>query len=171
MLPIQPREGPRTGPPGEGEGDGIMGIQGRGVSIELDIETYIDMLEKRRDETDQWGGGGWHIPDGVWDRFCEMLREGITPSDPNPRCVVDNIAVNGDYGALEDNDDERDTVLEYARERYVDENDTYPSDQELEEYIRDNRAEIADGSGILDGLFFWYEDDDSRYGIGVCRSL
>lgn len=63
------------------------------LNIEIDVETYIDMLEDRREEF-------WvKIPDCVMNYFYELLRDGCQPDPENasPMYVVDNIAVNGDY--------------------------------------------------------------------------
>lgn len=63
------------------------------VNIEIDVETYIDMLENRREEF-------WvKIPDCVMNYFYELLRDGCHPAPENafPMYVVDNIAVNAEY--------------------------------------------------------------------------
>ena len=68
------------------------------MKIEIDIEDYIKLLEYRKKEIEK--DYGWTIPDMVWDYFLSMLYEGCFPSETNPSIVVDNIAINGDYGLL-----------------------------------------------------------------------
>lgn len=70
------------------------------IKIQVDFETYVTILEARKEQIEK--NFGWTIPPIVWNIFVDMLRDGCVPSDTNPSVVVDNIAVNGDYGYIED---------------------------------------------------------------------
>lgn len=70
------------------------------MNIEIDIQDYIEMLNDRRYFIEK--NHNWTIPDIVWDYFINSLEEGIIPYNTSPSYVVDNIAVNGDYGNFED---------------------------------------------------------------------
>jgi len=65
------------------------------MTITIDVEDYIKLLNLRREEIN------WSIPDIVWDYFIQCLRDGIFPTETAPSFVVDNIAINGDYGDLD----------------------------------------------------------------------
>ena len=41
------------------------------IKIELDIEDYIDLLDQRRNFVEEHYN--WHIPDCLWDYFCELV--------------------------------------------------------------------------------------------------
>lgn len=141
------------------------------ITIEMDVVDYIDLLDQRRAEVEK--NFGWTIPDGVYDYFCEMLEDGcgINPDNANPRYVIDNMVVNGDYGPIE-NYGLLDEFLDHAREKFAEEYADGNYDIcELNDFIEENKEELIDGSGIRDELFFTYDDKDSEYGIGVCYSL
>jgi hypothetical protein len=85
-------------------------------TITIDMDIYIDMLEMRKDEVEPLG---WTIPDSVWNYAVKLIRDcGISPEYTSPLYIVDNIAVNGDYGErskygeLEDEE----IILEYEDE-------------------------------------------------------
>lgn len=44
----------------------------------------------------------WHIPDCLWDYFCELIRECGISNDNSPNVVVDNVIINGDWGYFDD---------------------------------------------------------------------
>lgn len=70
------------------------------MKIEIDLEDYIKLLELRKNKIKKYYG--WDIPDMVWDYFLNLLYDGCVPTETNPSIVVDNIAINGDYGPLEE---------------------------------------------------------------------
>lgn len=70
------------------------------IKIQVDLETYVTILEARKEQIEN--NFGWTIPPIVWNFFLDMLRDGYVPSDTNPSVVVDNIAINKDYGYIED---------------------------------------------------------------------
>lgn len=123
-------------------------------TIEIDLDVYVGMLENRREQITP---RGWTIPNGVWEFFVDILEDcGINTEHSDPSYIVDNLALNGDYGPCEDyleiDDilaeidevfDDRDTAVRDAAERYVEEC----------------------------GGFFIYDDPDSEYGTGICMSL
>ena len=87
------------------------------IKISVDVETYIQILEARKAQIEK--NFGWTIPPIVWYHFLEMLREGCVPNDTNPQVVVDNIAVNGDFGYIEDyiyGSKTKEDVIEDAKE-------------------------------------------------------
>lgn len=70
------------------------------IKIKVDLETYVTILEARKEQIEN--NFGWTIPPIVWDFFLDKLRDGCVPPDTNPSVVVDNIAINGYYGYIED---------------------------------------------------------------------
>lgn len=65
--------------------------------IKISMDAYIEALDARRDFVEE--NYGWHIPDIVWDYLIELITEcGVIYSHSSPSYVVDNVAVNGDYG-------------------------------------------------------------------------
>jgi len=44
----------------------------------------------------------WHIPDYVWGYFVETLENGTTYRDMSAMYIIDNMAVNGSYGSIEE---------------------------------------------------------------------
>ena len=79
-------------------------------TIEIDVETYIDMLVDRYNfvtEKFNWT----EMPDCLWNWFIDSIRDcGVNPKYSSPSYVVDNAIVNGDWGSFDDykNDDESD---------------------------------------------------------------
>ena len=139
------------------------------ITLTMDIADYIDLLDICRAEIKE--SSRRTIPDGVYEFFCQMLEDGVSPSDLQPHSVINNIAVHGVYGVIEDYD-ALETLTEYARELYAEEHDGAELDvYELREFIFDNREDLIDGSCICDEIYFTYYDDESEYGIGVCYSL
>lgn len=70
------------------------------MKINIDLTDYIEYIEYRREFIEKTYD--WCIPDVVWDYFINLLNEGCIPTDTSASIVVDNIAINGDYGPLED---------------------------------------------------------------------
>jgi hypothetical protein len=67
-------------------------------TVEISMDDYLDMLDNRRGEIEP---RGWTIPDAVWDYAMQVIEEcGIDPEHSSPSYVVDNLAVNGDYGMV-----------------------------------------------------------------------
>jgi hypothetical protein len=67
-------------------------------TVEIDMDDYLDMLVDRRHEVEP---RGWTVPDAVWDYAMETIEEcGVSPEHSSPSYVVDNLAVNGDYGEV-----------------------------------------------------------------------
>ena len=67
-------------------------------TVEISMDDYISMLEDRRQEVEP---RGWAIPDAVWDYAIEAIEDcGVDPEHSSPSYIVDNLAVNGDYGEV-----------------------------------------------------------------------
>lgn len=80
-----------------------------------DLDTYIDALEYTR-RISMYGD---QIPDVVWDLLIEYVEEGATFRDPYPLTVVDNVAINGEYGDFDDYKEEGETDEDFIS-RYED---------------------------------------------------
>lgn len=78
------------------------------ITISVSLDTYVTILEARKEQIEK--NFGWTIPPLVWNYFIEMLYDGCIPRDTEPSIVVDNIAVNGDYGYIADYVDEDETI-------------------------------------------------------------
>ena len=145
------------------------------IKIEIDLDDYIAMLERRkRKVADDFG---WTIPDGVWNFFLETLEDcGSVGENSSPSYVVDNIAVNGDYGPVENYGVFDDMLREY-KDVYIDDNGNEKelSDDEARELMQDleysHMMELFESVGGDRDSFFTYEEPDSDYGFGVCYSL
>ena len=139
--------------------------------IEIDLDDYIEMLERRKREVAD--NFGWTIPDGVWDHFLEILEDcGSVGENSSPSYIVDNIAVNGDYGPIE-NYSLLDEMIQNAIEEAACEGITLDEDTVKElllELSYDDLCEKAEEQDDGSASFF-YEDPDSDYGLGVCFSL
>ena len=71
-------------------------------TVEITMDTWISLLEDRREEIRP---RGWTIPDCVWNYAIELFEECGAPGDPkicDPAYIVDNLAVNSDYGTFDD---------------------------------------------------------------------
>lgn len=71
-------------------------------TVEITMSTWLSLLEDRREVISP---RGWTIPDCVWNYAVEILEDCGPSSDPAknaPSYLVDNLAVNGDYGSFDD---------------------------------------------------------------------
>lgn len=71
-------------------------------TVEVTMGTWIALLEERREEIRP---RGWTIPDCIWNYAVELFEECGAPANPAvcaPDYIVDNIAVNGEYGTFDD---------------------------------------------------------------------
>ena len=126
-------------------------------TIEIPLTTYIDMLDERRRFIDETYG--WSIPMEVYDYFVQLLEDGYKP-DPSrsaPSYVIDNIALNRDYGPVEEYD-----VFGEMAKRYTQRKLKRMRMSELRQLFE----ECDNGEALL-----CYEDSNSEYGLGVCYSL
>ena len=78
------------------------------IKISVSLDTYVTILEARKEQIEKYYG--WTIPPIVWDFFIDLLRDGCVPEETEPAIVVDNIAVNGDYGYIADYINEDKTI-------------------------------------------------------------
>lgn len=88
------------------------------IKISVSLDTYVTILEARKEQIEK--DFGWTIPPIVWDFFIDLLREGCVPQDTEPSIVVDNIAINGDYGYIADyvyGDETIESVRENAKRK------------------------------------------------------
>jgi hypothetical protein len=157
------------------------------ITIELELEDYIDMLENKRAE--RAALLDMTIPNSVWNGFIEMLGYGMVPENADPTYIVDNMSVNGDYMVIEDSDllgkafsiairlfkDENCESLTYdilSRANEMSSLNEWISgryEKELKKLIYSRREDIMDE--LQDDVLFTYLDDSSEYGIGVCYRL
>jgi hypothetical protein len=143
-----------------------------GVTISFD--TWLDMLEDRRKEVEK--NFGWTIPDGVWEQAIAIFEDCGGSEDPqrnDPMFIVDNIAVNGDYGAIEEYgvfSDIENLAMEKMEMTEEDREDNNKMDA-LADYIEENIEELCEELKVLDSCFFLYDEPDSAYSKGICYSL
>ena len=70
--------------------------QQNNIVIEMDIEDYIDLLDNRRNFVENHYN--WHIPDCLWEYFCDYIKDTGVYGNNRPDIVVDNAIINGDWG-------------------------------------------------------------------------
>lgn len=139
-------------------------------TIEIDLDDYIDMLEMRKAEVAEYHN--WTIPDGVWAYFLELLEDCGISGDNRPAHVIDNIAVNGSYGPIE-NYELLDTMVQSIIEDAACEGITLDKDtakDQLMDISLDGLRDIAEAADDGTALFF-YDEPNSDYGLGVCYWL
>jgi hypothetical protein len=141
-------------------------------TVEIATDDYITILEDRREFIKK--NYDWNIPDPIWEFVIEMIEDGTfcpKPEHASPSYVVDNIAVNGDYGVIEDFG-VLDSLTEYAKEEYLAIYGKYLTEDELKEYVNDTVGVWMEWVNDNDKeMMFAYLEDESNYGIGVCYSL
>jgi len=126
-------------------------------TVEIPLSVYIDILDERRkyleEKYDQ------QIPCDVFCYFLHKLKEGCIPDAEHsaPADVIDNIAFNGDYGPVEDYAVFSEIISQHKPEEL----------QKLHPSELRRLFEACEGRKAL----FFYEDDNSEYGLGVCYSL
>ena len=99
-------------------------------TIEISMDAYIEALELRKDYIEKFYN--WVIPDCIWDYAKEIIKKtGINSEHSEPSYVVDNIAINGDYGSFDDykekNESDKDfidrikneAIAIFEEERYI----------------------------------------------------
>ena len=138
--------------------------------IWFDLEDYIDMLETRKAEVA--ANFNWEIPDGVWAHFLQRLKEKGLQGDRRPNYVVDNIAVNGSYGPVENYNLLASMVhnlIKDAADEGIPYDEAAAKDHLMDisfEGVRDMAQAADDGAAL-----FFYEEPNSEYGLGVCYRL
>ena len=80
--------------------------------IEVDIETYVDLLNQRRKEVRK--SFDWTVPNVLWDWFIETIRENGISGETDPMIVVDNAIVNGDWGEFDNYKNDKETDDEFV---------------------------------------------------------
>jgi len=70
------------------------------ITITVDLDEYVETLNDFRSARAELMN--WHIPNYVWDYFVESLENGITYRDMSAMYLIDNMAVNGSYGSIEE---------------------------------------------------------------------
>lgn len=71
------------------------------MTIEIDVEDYIELLEDRRDYIESCFG--WSIPEPVWEMAMNFIREcRVDPNNALPKNIVDNLAVNAEWYEFDD---------------------------------------------------------------------
>ena len=71
-------------------------------TVEITMNTWISLLEKRREEIRP---RGWLIPDCIWNYVIKLFKDCGPLANPvrnSPDNLVDNIAVNSDFGTFDD---------------------------------------------------------------------
>ena len=71
-------------------------------TVEITMSTWLSLLGGRRELISP---RGWTIPDCVWNYAVEFLKDCGPSPDPaknDPSYLVDNIAINGEYGSFDD---------------------------------------------------------------------
>lgn len=78
------------------------------MTIELDVEEYINLLQDRKDSV------SWDCPDCLWEYFLDLIREcGVDPKNASPSYVVDNFLINEDWGEFDNYKQENETDEEF----------------------------------------------------------
>ena len=70
------------------------------ITITIDLCDYVESLNDFRSSRAK--NMNWHIPDYVWGYFVETLENGTTYRDMSAMYIIDNMAVNGSYGSIEE---------------------------------------------------------------------
>jgi len=83
------------------------------LRIEIDVDTYLDMLNQRRSFIAEHYN--WRIPDCLWEYFCEIVEECGIYGNTNPSYVVDNAVVNGDFGSFDEYKDAEETDEDFIQ--------------------------------------------------------
>ena len=73
-------------------------------TIQIPIETYILMLNNEKEYVqNRFGWTKMSKFPAIWDYILNRIKEeGVPPHHTNPRSLVPNIIVNGDYGSFEE---------------------------------------------------------------------
>jgi hypothetical protein len=89
------------------------------MTIEMDVEDYIELLEARRQYVES--NYGWNkMPDCLWNYLMETIREcGIAKEHSAPKDFVDNAIVNGDYGSFDEYKNTNETDDEFYQRIYA----------------------------------------------------
>jgi len=143
--------------------------------VEIDIDDYIEMLECRRQEIAAYYD--LTIPDGVWEYYLKLLEDRDAKKCINPSFLVNHIAMDGNYGPIENYGIFEDMVQEliHINEDCLDEDEAGLSHEEATRLLSmfsycDILWLFASIGGERD-VFFTYVEPDSDYGFGVCYSL
>ena len=96
------------------------------IKIELDVDDYIDLLDNRRNFVESHYN--WHIPDCLWDYFCDLIRECGISENNHPDIVVDNAIINGDWGNFDEYKSEEETDEDFIKR--VENNSLYINTEE-----------------------------------------
>lgn len=83
------------------------------TKIDIDVEDYIELLNERRAFVKEHYN--WTIPDCLWDYFCDLVRECGLSGNTDPSFIVDNIAVNGDWGDFDNYKTHNETDEEFMQ--------------------------------------------------------
>lgn len=82
------------------------------MTVEIDMDIYLDLLDNRRKFCEE--KYDWTCPNCVWDYVVDLIEQcGIDKRFSDPKYVVDNLIVNGDYGSIDNYKDEDETDEQY----------------------------------------------------------
>jgi hypothetical protein len=149
-------------------------------TVEIDMDDYIGMLENRRQEVEP---RGWTIPDAVWDYAMETIEEcGVDPEHSSPSYIVDNLAVNGDYGEVSEYGGLLDAISDVHRGRAMFLYETCDGGKVIDEDEAQSRYEDARDEWLDNAELDEDADEDEEFKktyaykelcgeIGVCYSL
>ena len=87
--------------------------QQNNIKIEMDIEDYIDLLDNRRNFVENHYN--WHIPDCLWEYFCDCIKDTGVYGNNRHDIVVDNAIINGDWGDFDNYKQKFETDEDYCR--------------------------------------------------------
>jgi len=64
--------------------------------IQISSDLYCDMLQDRFDQAQEWWGND--ATESLWESFRDLICEvGVDPNNADPKIVVDNYIVNGEF--------------------------------------------------------------------------
>jgi hypothetical protein len=150
------------------------------TTVEISMYDYLEMLNNRRQEIEP---RGWTVPDAVWDYAMEIIEEcGVDPENSSPSYVVDNLAVNGDYGEVSNYGGLLDAISDVHRGRAmflyeIEDGGKILDEDEAQQRYDDARDEWLDTVELdedADEDDAFMETDEYKAlceEIGVCHSL
>ena len=84
------------------------------LTLTMDTESYIDLLEKRREHVIEVYG--WkNMPDCLWEYFMDDIRDNGIHGDASVHQVVDNAIVNGNYGDFDSYKNKNETDKQFIK--------------------------------------------------------
>jgi len=157
------------------------------IIIRRDSGEYAEELELAWED---WvkpvtASNGVEMPEVIWEQLVTGIQDGTIRElriDSHPRAVMEHMAENGDWGSIESYSPRCFLwpMLRVAREMYAEEYTAgtingrkKPNADDIEMFVRNNKTEVMErwGEFPVGRREFWYTDESSGYGIGICLSL